>query len=142
MENIFEGKGMIINNLRHLTAKEAFECCQNDAIIIDVREEFMSSMKTFDVPEIKVFPLKKLSETVNKLPKDKYLIFADATGVKSKPAMEFAYKEGYTNIANLAGGLVEWDRDGMPVITYKNLLVSSRNKCEFVNKNISKDNYI
>ena len=142
MENIFEGKGMIINNLRHLTAKEAYDCCQNGAVIIDVREEFMSSVKTFDVPEIKIFPLKKLSKQITNLPNDKYLVFADATGVKSKPAMEFAHEEGYTKIANLAGGLVEWERDGMPVITYKNLLVSSRNKCEFIDKNSSKNNYI
>ena len=138
MENIFEGKGMIINDLRHLTAKEAYECCKNGAIIIDVREEFMSTVKTFDVPEINIFPLKNLSESVAKLPKDKYLIFADATGVKSKPAMEFAHKNGYAKIANLAGGLVEWDRDGIPVITYKKLLVGGRNKCKFLDTHIDK----
>ncbi|MDA3890083.1 MAG: rhodanese-like domain-containing protein [Salinivirgaceae bacterium] len=131
---MFTGKGNTINNLKHLSPKQALECCNNGAIIIDVREEFMSHVKTFDVPEIKVFPLKKMSELVGKLPKDKFLIFADATGVKSKPAMEFASKNGYAQIANLAGGLLEWERDGLPTITYQKIKVSGRNKCEFLHK--------
>ncbi len=136
MDNIFEGKGIIINNLQHLSATEAYECCKNGAIIIDVREELMSKVKTFDVPDVKNFPLKKLPLQVNELPTDRYMIFADATGLRSKQAVDIANKNGYTKIANLAGGLVEWERDGMPVNTYKKLLVGSRNKGEIVDKNV------
>lgn len=138
MKDIFEGKGNIINNLRHLSAKEAYECCELGAIVIDVREEFMSHVKTFDVPVINIFPLKKLSEQVHKLPTESFLIFADATGVKSKPAMEFAASEGYTKIANLAGGLLEWERDGFPTLTYQKIKVDGRNRCEFIIKNDTK----
>ncbi|MBI9068249.1 MAG: rhodanese-like domain-containing protein [Salinivirgaceae bacterium] len=135
MEYIFENKGFIINNLKHLSAKEAYECSKQGAIFIDVREEFMSHMKTFDVPEILISPLKNFSRDCNKLPKDKFLVFVDATGVKSKPAMETAAQNGYSKIANLAGGLVEWERDGMPTNTYQKIIVSGSKRCEFVDKN-------
>jgi rhodanese-related sulfurtransferase len=134
IEGVFSSKGNVINNLKHFSASEAYECCILGAIIIDVREEFMSHVKTFDVPEILIFPLRTLKEDFDKLPKNRYLIFADATGVKSRPAMEFAAKMGLTAVANLAGGLVEWERDGLPTLTYQKLIVSGRNKCEFVHK--------
>lgn len=134
MLNIFEGKGIIINGYIHLSPAEAYACCEAGAIIIDVREAFMSSIKTFHVSEIFILPLKQLSERINELPKDKYLIFADATGVKSKPAMEFAAESGFTHVANLAGGLLEWERDGLPVLSYQKVIVSGHNRCEFVPK--------
>ncbi len=134
MNTIFSDKGTIINNIRHLSPTEAHSFLMDDAILIDVREEFMSHIKTFDVPEILIFPYSKFGKLIKDLPKDKALIFADATGVKSKPATELAIREGYTNIANLAGGLLEWERDGLPVITYQKIKVSGRNRCEFIDR--------
>jgi rhodanese-related sulfurtransferase len=133
-QDIFSSKGNTIDNRIHLSGTEAYECCKLGAIMIDVREEFMSHVKTFDVPEIVIFPLRTFKEDIGKLPQNKYLIFADATGVKSRPAMEYAAEMGFATIANLAGGLVEWERDGLPTLTYQKLLVSGRNKCEFVHK--------
>lgn len=133
MTNIFANKGLLIDNNIHLSAKEAHECAQQGAIFVDVRETFMSSIKTFDVPEIIISPLKDFSQNIQHLPKNKYLIFVDATGVKSKPAMEMASREGFKKVANLSGGLVDWERDGLPTLTYQNILVSGRNKCEFIN---------
>jgi rhodanese-related sulfurtransferase len=134
MDNLFKNKGNIINGAIHLSPKEAYEACKKGAIIIDVREEFMSHVKTFDVPEIKIFPLRKFKEQIELLPSGQYLIFADATGVKSKPALEYALEKGFTNISNMAGGLVAWERDGLPTLTYQRLRVSGRNKCEFIHK--------
>ncbi len=134
MNTIFADKGIIINNIRHLSPTEAHAFLMDDAILIDVREEFMSHIKTFDVPEILIFPFSKFGKLIKDLPKDKALIFADATGVKSKPAVEIVSREGFKNIANLAGGILEWERDGLPVITYQKIKVTGRNKCEFVDK--------
>lgn len=134
MNNIFSNKGLLINDIRHLSATEAHAFLTNEAILVDVREEFMSHIKTFDVPEILIFPFSKFGKLLKDLPKDKTLIFADATGVKSKAATELATREGYTNIANLAGGLLEWERDGLPVITYQKIKVSGRNRCEFIDR--------
>ena len=136
MKDIFEGKGIITNNLRSLSSSEAYECCKNGAIIIDVRDEYMSHIKTFDVPEIMIFTHRNLTETINELPTDKYLIFADATGIKSKYALDLAHDNGYTKIANLAGGLVEWEKDGTPTITHQRIRVMG-SKYEFIRQNKS-----
>ena len=49
------------------------------------------------------------------LPVDIQLIIADSVGLRSHEAMEFLLGQGFTNIANLAGGIVEWEHDGLPL---------------------------
>jgi len=48
-------------------------------------------------------------------PSEPLLIFADATGLRSKQAAAYAKNAGLQNIANMAGGIIEWDRDGLPL---------------------------
>lgn len=134
MEDLFKNKGNVIDGAIHLSPNEAYVACKKGAIIIDVREEFMSHVKTFDVPDIKIFPLRKFKEQIELLPNDQYLIFADATGVKSKPALEYALKCGFTKVSNLAGGLVAWERNNLPTLTYQRLRVKGSSKCEFIHK--------
>ncbi|HBE43237.1 MAG TPA: hypothetical protein DDW27_18965, partial [Bacteroidales bacterium] len=51
------------------------------------------------------------------LSRDLPLIIADSVGLRSHEVMEFLISKGYANIANLAGGIVEWEQDGMPLKT-------------------------
>ena len=48
---------------------------------------------------------------------DRYIIFADAVGLRSKEAVIFLKGKGYDKIANMAGGIVDWERDGLPIAT-------------------------
>ena len=45
------------------------------------------------------------------------LIFADAVGLKSREGVLFMNAHGYENVANMAGGIVDWERDGLPLTT-------------------------
>jgi rhodanese-related sulfurtransferase len=101
----------------NISPREAFELCGRGAVIVDVREEYLSNFKNFDVPEILFFPMSKLLEKLSELPKDKYLIFADSVGLRSKEAFVLLKDKGFTKIANMAGGIVDWERDGLPLIT-------------------------
>ncbi|PKP11065.1 MAG: hypothetical protein CVU09_04615 [Bacteroidetes bacterium HGW-Bacteroidetes-4] len=134
MDDLLRNKGILINGQVHLSPKEAHELSLQGAVFVDVREEFMSHIKTFDVTKIFIAPLRTFKEGLEKLPKNKLLIFVDATGIKSKHAMEYASEMGLANIANLAGGLVAWERQGMPTITYQRMRVAGHSRCEFVHK--------
>ena len=126
MNDLFKDKGISSSGMLHVSAHEAYELCKKGAIIIDVREEFMVGFKLFDVEEVIFCPKSMLQEKFAELPKDKALIFADATGIHSKEAVLFMHEKGYKNIANLAGGLVEWERDGVPIkIDYSERLSGS-----------------
>lgn len=101
--------------MKNYSPKETFELCNTNAILVDVREEFMAGYKKFGVPKVLYLPLSELKEKYGQLPNDILLIFADAAGLRSKEAVEFLSGKGFSNIANMAGGLVEWERDELPL---------------------------
>lgn len=103
------------NGIQHLSAREAVLAIRRGAVLIDVREEYHTAMKTFKVERFILCPLSLLEENLGELPRDKPLIVADATGLSSKTAAERLLKAGFTEVANLAGGIMDWERDGFPV---------------------------
>lgn len=108
--------GFISSEFLNLSASEAYnEATENDAIIIDVRELRLTGYKNFDVPKVIHIPNSTLAENYNNLPTDIPLIIADSVGLRSHEAMVFLQSKGFTNIANLAGGIVDWERDGLPL---------------------------
>ena len=115
MDDFFKNKGIVSSGILHFSPRESYELCQKGAIIVDVREDYMGRFKMFDVEELIFCPRSILEETYLEIPKNKPLIFADAVGLRSKEAVLFLKDKGFVHIANMAGGLVEWERDGMPV---------------------------
>lgn len=100
----------------NLTPREAYhEAINNNAVIVDVRETALIGYKCFDVPNVIYAPNSELKKYFSNLPADKPLIIADSVGLRSKEAMLSLLSIGFSNLSNLAGGLVEWDRDGLPL---------------------------
>lgn len=104
--------GGIIN----LTPKDAYALAEDgNAIIVDVREESFTAYKQFDVPKVIYCSVSTLIDNMEVIPKDIAVILADSTGIHSHEAFIMLKDAGYANIANLAGGIVEWERDGLPI---------------------------
>jgi rhodanese-related sulfurtransferase len=115
MPDCFEKRGLIIDDIRHLSPKESYDLCLKGAVIVDVREEYMNNFKMFGVENVIFCPYSILADNYSQFPAGKILIFADATGLKSKESLLLLKEKGIENIANMAGGLVEWERDGLPL---------------------------
>ena len=118
-KSYFASSGFTSAGFLNLTPSEAYAESRNNAVIVDVREEELTGYKQFDVPQTIFLPNTRLANKYSELPSDIPLIIADAAGLRSKEAMIFLANKGYKNIANLAGGLVEWERDGLPLIINK-----------------------
>jgi len=127
---MFKNKGFKIGNILHLTPHEAYELCSNDAIILDVREDFMVGNKKFDVKQVLYCAASTIKEYYQNLPDNIPLVVADASGLHSKETAVFLVEKGYKNIANLAGGLVEWERDGLPLQSDKTKMLSGSCMCQ------------
>lgn len=123
----------------NVSPREAFELCRKGAIIIDVREDYLNNFKNFNVPEILFFPLSKLEHEYSKLPADKNLIFADTVGLRSKEAVVFLKGKGYNKIANMTGGIVDWERDGLPLKTNTLDRLSGSCMCQLKPRETEKD---
>jgi len=108
--------GYFSGGIINITPKDAYALAkEGNAIIVDVREESFTAYKQFDVPKVVYCPASTLADSLEIIPENIAVILADSTGIHSHEAFVILQKVGYENIANLAGGLVEWERDGLPI---------------------------
>lgn len=117
MKTFNRNAGFYAHGVLNLTPKESFEQCKSGAIIVDVRESYMNGYKMFMVDNVIYLPYSELEKSYKDLPVDRPLIFADAVGLKSREGVRFMIDNGYDNVANMAGGIVDWERDGLPLTT-------------------------
>jgi len=116
MSKAFTSHGFISSGFFNLTPSEAYlEATENGAVIVDVREERLTGYKNFKVPGLIHLPKSRIHSEYSTLPLDLPLIIADSVGLRSHDVMEFLLDKGFKNIANLAGGIVEWEHDGLPL---------------------------
>lgn len=99
-----------------LSPREAFVYLQDNGAIVDIRPEYEINYRVFDVPNIFYLPYSSYRDEFRIIPKDKFLIIADNVGIRSTEVARFLLAQGYPRVACLAGGVVEWDRDGLPLI--------------------------
>lgn len=115
----------------NLIPSKAAEICRSGAVIIDIRGDYITAFKKFDVPEVIYFPEPGKSIPVKNLEKDKtYIVAETSTSVTSREIVRFLLKKGFQSVFNLAGGFVEWERDGLPVIENKNARLSGSCMCQ------------
>jgi rhodanese-related sulfurtransferase len=106
-----ESKGVPVS----LSPREAFKVLQNGAAILDIRPEYETSFRIFDVPKVFYLPYSLYRDELSSMPKDVPLIIADSVGNQSKEVACYITSRGYAQVAYMAGGIVEWDRAGLPL---------------------------
>jgi len=112
----FLNHGFVSSEFLNLSASETYkEVTENNAIILDVRELRLIGYKNFDVPKVIHLPYSTLAEKYMTLPTNIPIIIADSVGLRSHDVMVFLQGKGFNNIANLAGGIVDWEKDGLPL---------------------------
>lgn len=129
MNSYFMHKGNIINGVINLSPREVVEECKNGAIILDMRRDYEISYKQFDVQNTIFARPDYVTEHYDELPKDKPLIIADHAGIHSKEITLFLMEKGFQNVANLAGGIFEWDKDALPLKIDTNSQLSGQCLC-------------
>jgi len=76
--------------------------------IIDVREPVeLAICKIQDTMHI---PMKEIPSQINKFNKNDELVILCRSGVRSAHVCEFLINNGFKNVKNLKGGILEWGR--------------------------------
>lgn len=96
------------------TVEEALEISKGDAIFIDVRQPEELFEVGYGVKNLINIPLDALEGRINDIPKNKQVIVACRSGNRSGQAFEILKKKGFTNVANLVGGMNAWSEAGLP----------------------------
>jgi rhodanese-related sulfurtransferase len=103
------------SGILNLCPREALDFLARGALLVDLREPYETNFRVFDVEEVLYVPWTGFSSCSGSLPHDRALILADAAGLYGKEAARILLDAGYSNLANLAGGMIDWDREGLPV---------------------------
>jgi rhodanese-related sulfurtransferase len=113
--DFYKSFGFLSHGVINITPTDCVNLCKAGAVLIDVREENLRGYKIFDNENVICIPFSRIKEQGENLPHDIPLIIADTTGLKSRECTLFLMESGFENVANLAGGIVDWERDGFPV---------------------------
>ncbi len=85
--------------------------------IIDVREpaEFVDALGR--IAGARLLPLSALSQQVHSIDRSRPVVAVCRSGTRSAQAVVLLQKAGLTQVANLAGGMLRWRAEGLPVDT-------------------------
>lgn len=117
--------------MSNLTPAEAYSACCQGAILVDLRKDYIRAYKQFGVDNVFYADVDKIADLVRQYEDDEIIILAETSG--SGITAEIVKKltdEGLTNVFNLAGGFVEWERDGLPIRENKNERLSGSCMCQ------------
>lgn len=121
--------GMWIQGLWYLAPAEALSLLRNGALLVDLRSPELAAMKAFAVPDAVHLPHAGIAEAASALPKDRWLLLADSSGVYLRQAARALADLGFERIACLNGGMLDWDRAGLPVATDEDALLHGDCAC-------------
>jgi len=122
---------IISNGVPNLLTGDAFKLLNEGAILIDMRKEFFWRWKRFDVESCLCLPPDKVQQHITECPDQQVFILTEtSTSEKSSKIISNLIQNGVKHIYNLAGGFVEWERGGFPIIEEKRNRLSGSCMCQ------------
>jgi rhodanese-related sulfurtransferase len=120
-------------DLHHISGRDYLSMPEN-TVILDVRPLYELG-KLFDSDHVIYCPYDQIEANLELIPNDRDLVVADSVGLRSKEVAALLQKKGFINIHNLAGGIVDWERDGLPINTDKSRLLTGSCMCQLKVRN-------
>ena len=80
---------------------------------IDIREEY--EYNEVRIPRAKLIPLSMMNQRWQELPKDKEVVIYCHSGSRSASLLFQLKTMGYSNLINLANGIIEWHEKNYPL---------------------------
>lgn len=110
------GPTLFAQQVREVTTAEALQMMEQGAIFVDVREADEVAAIAYPVAGVVNIPSSALKNRQSEVPKTGKVIVACASGYRSGEAVKQLSAQGHDNLYSLKGGIVQWQRDGQPVV--------------------------
>lgn len=82
-------------------------------LVVDVREQ--DEFATVRLDDVVLMPLSSFAARFEELPRDRPLLIMCASGSRSAAATAHLLRNGWPDVTNVSGGIIEWQRAGLPV---------------------------
>jgi len=100
-------------DIPELSARQAYERLREGALIIDVREPY--EYGAMRIPGAELVPIGSLARARDAMDPAQEMIFVCRVGDRSGLAVDMLRRAGFAKAYNLAGGMVEWMNEQLPV---------------------------
>ncbi len=87
----------------------------NEVYLLDIRGA--NELARGVLPDSQHVPMHLLPLRMNDLPKDKDVVLYCHSGARSAHACMYLMQQGFTNVINLRGGILDWARNGLQIVT-------------------------
>ena len=104
-----------MTTLKNFSPREAYAAYILGSLFVDVRDNVGSDAKKVDVRQVITLPFSELDKRFEELPPNRPVVLVSNVGNKGKEAARFLLEHGYTDVANVDGGLKAWEREGLPI---------------------------
>ena len=84
-----------------------------DVFLIDVREQWEYDEK--HIPGVTLIPMNEVPNRLDEIPTDKEVILTCRSGNRSGQVTDYLRANGFDNVHNMEGGIVDWESAGYPV---------------------------
>lgn len=97
-----------VKGLKNLSFQQFQEELKNNSnkLLIDVREP--NEVKQGYIPGAMNIPLSQIAKKAHEIPKDKNIYLYCRSGMRSQQAARVLNKQGFSNVAQLQGGIMAW----------------------------------
>jgi len=98
-----------MNDIPQITALELRQrlLSGEDLVLIDVREE--DEVAQGMIPGALHIPMGEIPYRTDDIATDSEVVFICRSGARSQRVCEYLQQQGYSNTANLSGGMIEWN---------------------------------
>ncbi|MGB0387643.1 MAG: rhodanese-like domain-containing protein [Ardenticatenaceae bacterium] len=87
---------------------------RDDVFLLDVREQW--EYDAGHLEDITHIPTGEVANRLSEIPTDKNVIVYCASGVRSDQITNFLLQNGYSDVHDMQGGIIAWQRAGFPVV--------------------------
>ncbi len=86
---------------------------RDDVFLLDVREPW--EYEEAHIPGVTLLPMGEVAANLDQIPTEKQVIVTCRSGNRSGQVARFLRENGFGNISNMSGGILEWQAAGYPV---------------------------
>lgn len=68
------------------------------------------------IPDAALLPMPLIPSRIEELPRDREVILYCRSGARSYHACAYLMEQGFDNVVNLRGGIIDWARGGFEIV--------------------------
>ena len=88
---------------------------QDEVHILDVRTKIETDEESARIADAQLIPINELRDRLDEIPLDKPVVTICRSGKRSVLAYSILKESGRDQVANIQGGLLRWQREGLPL---------------------------